>query len=918
MNLLTIHSYALLDVPKIHTDLLWDLTLLFSVLAVVYFGVIFFFRNKFTSKTKQISDRKRQLSPMISEFLFYDANSANEEDHKNYITLKIEIRDLIKDEFNHQILSDILIDLQKDLSGETLERLYKLFKDLGLHIKAFDKLRSYRWQVVSQGIMELTRMSVTESYGFITKFINDKRGTVRKQAELAAVSLEEKGIVHFLDTTRYQISEWQQLKLMDILRQKENFQPPRFKRWLTSNNKAVVLFALRLLKHYDQNDANAILIQLVRHKNKQIKEETISCIQKFGVVEALDTLKMVFWKSNVNSKILILDTISELGTEKDIEFLQNVESKSFNFVVKSKALSTILTLAPDSDMTLEDLEDTSDDSHSMTSDFIVSNDEESTQLEEEPMNGPASDSPETDIPEALPSELVVTAETNIEVEIPEVDSESIPETSLENKFLEEEQLKESEFDALDMEIPEDLPTEDMVMPEGIIELEISEVDSDSIPETSSENKNLEEEQLKESDFHALESEIPEDQPPEDIITAEPIIEFEIPEVESDKVPETPLENKSIKEETQTNNTDQPMKEEKKEKPVKESFSLSMEDLKNLEVISDEILYSLDLESLDQFLKDIPDLDDFVEIEKEEPIVKVKPDFNGLRLNKDRTAPNDDFYEDIFSIKDDCDKNILLDTIFDVGDEREIPILKQIVVNEDNIGIRDKALKILNGISDQNYWFSEEEGAVLEIEKIRDRCIFKPLFKNADVETKLVLLDQIGEIGDTKEYIFLKTLLSTENPILKKKIEQTIVLLEEHLNLVPAEIEEIRGESPRNKDGSKDKLIREPDEPVSPTGILTLDEEIPIEQLGNIYSVENFQNTKGKMPLDFCFLLDDLEISPSKSSDLLDMDFELGSLKEQSSTNKKHEEAKNNGATGTISFLDQILSLPSKIKDIFNG
>ncbi|ALM07109.1 hypothetical protein SB49_04325 [Sediminicola sp. YIK13] len=863
MNLLTKHSYALLNIPKIHTDLLWDLTLLFSVLAVVYFGVIFFFRNKFNSKTKLISDRKRQLSPMISEFLFYDANSANDEDHKNYITLKIEIRDLIKDEFNHQILSDILIDLQKDLSGETLERLYKLFKDLGLHIKAFDKLRSYRWQVVSQGIMELTRMSVTESYGFVAKFINDKRGTVRKQAELAAVSLEEKGISHFLDTTRYQISEWQQLKLMDILRQKENFQPPRFKRWLTSNNKAVVLFALRLLKHYDQNDANALLIQLVRHKNKQIKEETISCIQKFGVVEALGTLKMVFWKSNVNSKILILDTISELGSENDIEFLQNVENKSFNFVVKSKALSAILTLAPDSNMTLEDLEDTSDASESMTSESPVSKDEENTPLEEDDQNGPVLDSIEMDISEDLTPEDIVLVESNMDVEIPKVETESVPDTSL-------------------------------------------------------ESKNLEEEHSKVSDFHELETDIPADLPAEDPRTVEHTTEFEIPKIASEKSPETSLENKDYKEETQTNNTDQPMKEEKKEKPVKESFSLSMEDLKNLEVISDEILYSLDLTSLDQFLKDIPDLEDFVEFEKEEPIVKSKPDFNGLRLNKDRTAPNDHFYEDIFSIKDDCDKNILLDTIFDVGDEREIPILKQIVVNEDSIGIRDKALKILNGISDQNYWFSEEEGAVLEIEKIRDRCIFKPLFKNADMETKLVLLDQIGEIGDTKEYIFLKTLLTTQNPILKKKIEQTIVLLEEQLKFVPADIEEKRGESSLNKEDSKDKLLKESDEPVSQIGIISLDEEIPIERIENNYSVENFQNTKGKMPLDFCFLLDDLEISPSKASDLLDADFDLGSMREQIGPNQKHEESKNNGAAASVSFLDQILSLPSKIKDLFNG
>lgn len=810
MNQLAIHSYALLDIPKIHTDLLWDLTLLFSVLAVVYFGVIFFFRNKFTSKTKLISERKKQLSPMISEFLFYDIKSASTEDNKNYIHLKIEIRDLIKDHFNHQILSDILIDLQKDVSGETLERLYKLFKDLGLHIKAYDKLRSYRWQVVSQGIMELTRMNVTESYSFITKFINDKRGTVRKQAEMAAVTLEETGIAHFLDTTRYQISEWQQLKLMDILRNKEAFEPPRFKRWLTSNNKAVVLFALRLLKHYDQNDANALLIQLVRHKNKQIKEETISCIQKFGVVEALEPLKMVFWNSNVNSKILILDTISDLGGVKDIEFLQSVERKSFNFVVKSKALSAILALSPDSDMTLEDLEDASE------------------------------------VTEAMPSETLVS--------------------------------------------------------------------SDEL------NPNKEEEQLCQADLNLSEKEVKEDQPLESNISAESIADLEIPEGDQEYTTESTTESIDFEETLEINQIDQPMKEEKKEKPVKESFSLSMEDLKNLEVISDEILYSLDLESLDQFLKDIPNLEDFVEIEKEEPTVKAKPDFNGLRLDKDRTASNDNFYEDIFSIKDDCDKNILLDTIFDVGDEREIPILKQIVVNEDNIGIRDKALKILNGISEQNYWFSEEEGAILEIEKIRDRCIFKPLFKNADTETKVMLLDQIEEIGDTKEYLFLKTQLSTQDLVFKKKVEHTIALLEERLKLVPTELDiKLQNDiGPQQLQGSKNMSKKEPDESNSIPGILSLDEEIPIEELGSIHSNENFQNTKGKMPLDFCFLLDDLEIRPSKSSDLMDVDFELGSIKDQNNTNLPQEESKNNEFTGAVSFLNQILSIPSKIKDIFNG
>ncbi|MEB8329146.1 hypothetical protein OO009_07240 [Flavobacteriaceae bacterium KMM 6897] len=873
MNLLAIQSYALLDIPKIHTDLLWDLTLLFSILAVVYFGVIFFFRNKFTSKTKLISERKKQLSPMISEFLFYDTNDATKEDHKNYIHLKIEIRDLIKDEFNHQILSDILIDLQKDVSGETLERLYRLFKDLGLHNKAYEKLESYRWQIVSQGIMELTQMRVTESYEFIAKLINDKRGTVRKQAEMAAVTLEEKGIGHFLDTTRYQISQWQQLKLMDILRNRQDFQPPRFKRWLTSNNKAVVLFALRLLKFYDQNDANAMLIQLVRHKNKQIKEEAISCIQKFGVEEALDTLKMGFWNSNVNCKILILDTVTELGSEKDIDFLQKVERKSFNFVVKSKALSCIHMLQPETALDMEGLEDSSVASESEPSEPLSTLDELNIQKEEEHLEGIDPDPIEIEIQEDLPSGFNV-----IEEPIAEEDKLE-PETSIHMEDLEDSS------EQLDLEPSETLSILDEV------------------------HLQIEEEHLDVEDPDPIEMDIQEDLSTLMNIIEEPILVEDILEDIAEQPPEPYSEAPEFEEPIQSNNTEQPMKEEKKDKPVKESFSLSMEDLMNLEVISDEILYSMDLESFDKFFKDVPDLDDFIEIDKEEIILNAKPDFNGLRLDSDRTASNDNFYEDIFSKKDDCDKNILLDTIFDVGDEREIPILKLIIVNEDNMGIRDKALKILNGISDQNYWYSEEEGAVLEIEKIRARCIFKPLFETADTETKLVLLDQIGIIGDTKELIFLNTQLITQDLVLKKKIVQTITQLKER---IPITTDEVILEDDSNT------IINDLDESNISSGILTFDDEIPIENVEKMYTVENFYNTKGNMPLDFCFLLEDLEISPSQPSDLLEVEFELGSIKDQATLINIENESKKKGDITTNTFLDQILSIPSILKDIFNG
>ncbi len=338
--------------------MLWDLAMLFIGLAAVYFIGVFFYRNKISFNSQKVRDRKRELSPMISEFLFLE-DDATKDEKSNYIALKIEIRQLLKDAFNRKILSEILLDLRKDVSGEAQRTLFELYQDLGLHKDAFTKLRGWRWHIISKGIIELTQMEVAESYGFITKFINDKRPTIRKQAEIATVTLRHEGINYFLDSTKYRISEWQQLKLLDVIRNKEDFQPPRFNAWLTSNNKYVVLFALRLIKYYNQNDADPSLIELVKHKNNQIKEEAIACIKEFNVTESLGTLKMVFWKCTIDVKIAILDAIAQIGSDADIEFLNLIDKKELNYSVKSKALSSINTISPESIMPSKGIQDES-------------------------------------------------------------------------------------------------------------------------------------------------------------------------------------------------------------------------------------------------------------------------------------------------------------------------------------------------------------------------------------------------------------------------------------------------------------------------------------------------------------------------------------------------------------------------------
>ncbi len=102
----------LIGAPKIHTDLLWDLTILFSGLGILFFAFVFIFRNRLSAKRSKVSRQKKILAPIISNFLFYETDASKEENYE-YIKLKIEIRDLLKSPFSRLVLTEILLDLQK-------------------------------------------------------------------------------------------------------------------------------------------------------------------------------------------------------------------------------------------------------------------------------------------------------------------------------------------------------------------------------------------------------------------------------------------------------------------------------------------------------------------------------------------------------------------------------------------------------------------------------------------------------------------------------------------------------------------------------------------------------------------------------------------------------------------------------------
>ncbi|WP_291964442.1 HEAT repeat domain-containing protein [Maribacter sp.] len=754
---------SLITAPEFNLEYLWWLTILFFVLAVIYFIGVFIIRNRITLKNSRTKDKKVEFSPMINEFLFYEDSNTKEE-KMNYLNLKVQIRELIKNNFDREVLTEVLLDLRKDLSGNSQSVLIELYQDLGLHHDAYEKLKSSKWQVVSSGILELTTMEVEDSYGLIVRFINHRQSTIRKQAEIAVVNLKEEGIKYFLDNTKYKIAEWQQLKLLDVLRHKPNYTPPQFGLWLTSTNTHVVLFALRLIKYYNQSDAEQSIITLLKHKKREIQAEAIECIKEFHFVNALLTLKLVYTKASHDIKISILDAIGELGTIADVPFLENLQLTERNFNIKGKVIGTLNKIDPERILPTKNIATT--DFYDVELDELSPDfEDKSVEIHEEmPLHNTIDEiDTEIEVATAATSEqaenLSVSWSSN-EVDISsQLTEEAVSEEITEEKFIEEEFVEEV--------VSEEAGLDEKALMDELFPLEnrkinsIDDIDLSFLPHIKSDYSNEDNIEETEEAVAELVEHKAELEPEEEL---EEGFSFNFLPLVVDEI--------TVQEEEEEEEEEVVALEQEEFNPLFDLYdsSISYEHTEKVtENYSDEsemIIDEIDWSTLSAPLQE--QNDDRVLItdaDTEETIISFEDD--GISF-----SPN-------FMPQEELDAMVLLENIAELGDCRELILLYQIIDEHSSDVVINRANELIQKFAYQaprpSELFSDDHDLA--------ESVFTEVYHLADDETKLVLLNEMMIVGDQKEIQLLESILESESKLLVEKATEVLDHIKAHLSNV---------------------------------------------------------------------------------------------------------------------------------------
>ena len=336
-------------------QVVWISICIFFVSIVILTIYLKFLRNKLRKNEKTVAEYQKEYESDLITYL-YAGNDEEEISAEQKIIID-KLRSCASDEFKRRIIVSTLLRLRNEISGEMADEIQKLYFQSGLISFALKRLKSNKWYVVAKGIRELTQLRVKEVHDKIVLLVNHPKKEIRKEVQLYLVTLFHFDGLKFLDVLQTQLSEWDQIQLLEVLQRFDEQEIPDINPWLKSLNNSVVIFALKLAKIYNQFEVKDALIELLSHQQKKIRVDAIHVLSHLHVFEAKAVLKNNFDKLSQEEQIEFFKLLENLCETGDEPFLL-AHATHPNFEIKLSALKILKTLAYEK---FKDLKDFSKD-----------------------------------------------------------------------------------------------------------------------------------------------------------------------------------------------------------------------------------------------------------------------------------------------------------------------------------------------------------------------------------------------------------------------------------------------------------------------------------------------------------------------------------------------------------------------------
>lgn len=118
---------------------------------------------------------------------------------------------------------------------------------------SYQKIRNRNWYLKCEGIQELSEMEIQKAASIIFKLTLSENETLKMVALTEFLHLKGLEGLYLLKNYDQPLNDWIQLNLLESIKEKQINEVPDFGYLLQSKNSSLVIFGLRLISLFQQN-----------------------------------------------------------------------------------------------------------------------------------------------------------------------------------------------------------------------------------------------------------------------------------------------------------------------------------------------------------------------------------------------------------------------------------------------------------------------------------------------------------------------------------------------------------------------------------------------------------------------------------------------------------------------------------------
>ncbi len=305
---------------------------------VIFFSLITFSLVAFTYLYLGLKKKsfffKEKIKKSLELWISHVILSEDEEETSN---IPDKFSKMFRNPAARQYAIEHLITNKKTFSGAVAENIRHLYEKLGFKNDSLKKLASNFWHLRAKGIQELSIMDQNDQLIKIYRLTNSRNELVRNEAQNAIIKWSGFNGLRFLDVITYDISEWQQIQLLEFLKLFTQQDMPKLPKWLSSNNNSVVLFALKLAEVYQQFAVKQKVEECLLHADEKIRVQAVNTLARIGDDVSADKIISRYDDETITNQLNILSKLPLLAEERHLNFLQQQLMNENDFIKLSAA-----------------------------------------------------------------------------------------------------------------------------------------------------------------------------------------------------------------------------------------------------------------------------------------------------------------------------------------------------------------------------------------------------------------------------------------------------------------------------------------------------------------------------------------------------------------------------------------------------